>query len=85
MTIAEQKMRTLLTEAAELGLPADDFADLVHAAMTGSPIETVMRIRALTELSAHADAATLMMLAAAASERRGAINDLVQALGGRMH
>lgn len=80
MNVATQTMLMLRSEAADVGVLPDDLAELFRVNMVGTPIENVMRIRALTELSAHVDATTLMALAAAASSHRAAIDELVSAL-----
>lgn len=85
MSLSEQKMRMVLSQATALGLPAEDFIDLVQAAAVGSPLEQLMRIRALAELSSRTDVATLITLAAAAARHGSAINALVAALSDSRH
>jgi hypothetical protein len=85
MSVAEQRMWRLLSEAGNWGLLADDLLELLHAAMRGSPVESVMRIRALAELSAHTDVPTLIALAAASTGQSELSSDLVSSLGRRRH
>jgi len=85
MNIVNHRVLMLLSETGELGMPAEDLIELVQANMVGSPVESVMRIRALTELSSRVDAATLIALAAAATAPGGGIGELVLALSDRRH
>jgi hypothetical protein len=80
---ATHEMLLLISEAAELGMPPDDLVDFLHANRVGTPIERVMRIRALAELAAHTDVTTLMALAAAASAPSAAISDLLSTLASK--
>jgi hypothetical protein len=85
MNNLDHKVLKLLSETGEFGMPPDDLIELVQANMVGSAVESVMRIRALTELSSHADANTLIALAAAASAHGSGINEMVRALSDRRH
>jgi hypothetical protein len=85
MNIVNHKMLMLLSETGEHGMPADDLIELVQANMVGSAVESVMRIRALTELSARVDANTLIALAAAATAHGDGIGEIVLALSNRRH
>ena len=82
---AEHRMRLLLAESAALGVPAQDLAELVQANMTGNLLESVMRVRALTELSNQLDSSTLIALAAIVSQRGGGVDQIVSAMEGRVH
>lgn len=73
-------MRMLLADSADLGLPTQELADLVQANMTDNILESVMRVRALTELSARLDTATLISFAAIAARPGNVLTDLVSAL-----
>lgn len=72
-----------MSQAAALGLSPDDLVELVQVNLVGTPVESVMRIRALMELSTHSDAATLMALAAAAATPGMTVDDLMATLGPR--
>jgi hypothetical protein len=85
MSTEEQTMHTLLADTETLGVPSEDVARLVMANVTGNVLESVMRMRALTELSDHMDSETLICLAAVATRHRGAVTDLVAALLGSRH
>jgi hypothetical protein len=85
MSTEEQTMRSLLADTETLGVPSEDVARLVMANVTGNVLESVMRMRALTELSNHMDSETLICLAAAATRHRTAVTDLVAALIGSRH
>jgi hypothetical protein len=86
MSMEDQKMHTLLSETEELlGVPSEDVARLVMANVTGNVLESVMRMRALTELSNHMDSETLLCLAAVATRHRDAVAELVAALIGTKH
>ena len=85
MSGPEQKMRTLLANTAALGVPTRDLAELVEANLTGNVLESVMRVRALTELSNQLDSATLMALAALTARRGDVFADLVAAAEGPRH
>jgi len=82
---AEHRMRLLLAESAALGVPAQDLAELVQANMTGNLLESVMRVRALTELSNQLDSSTLIALAAIVSQRGGGVDQIVSAMEARVH
>ena len=79
MNADNQKILILLSEAAELDLPPHELIEFVRSNVVGSSIESLMRIRALTELSAHTDTTTLIALAAASNQSE-AISRLVSAL-----
>ena len=66
-------------------MPAQDLAELVQANMTGNLLESVMRVRALTELSNQLDSSTLIALAAIVSQRGGGVDQIVSAMEGRVH
>jgi hypothetical protein len=85
MSGPEQRIRILLANTTALGLPTQDLADLVQANMTGNILESVMRLRALTELSSQLDSGTLMALAAAVGRNGDIVADLMSALGGPKH
>ena len=76
----EQKLRAVLGDVAQLGLPAEDVAELVQANLAGTMLEIVMRLRALTELSKQLDVQTLMALAAAAVRNREVVANMVEAI-----
>jgi hypothetical protein len=78
-------MRTLLAKGAALGVPAQDLADLVEANMTGNILESVMRVRALTELSAQLDSVTLLALAALTTRHGKGVAEMVSALVSPQH
>jgi hypothetical protein len=82
---AEHRMRTLLANSTALGVPARDLAELVQANMTGNVLESVMRVRALTELSSRLDSTTLIALAAIVTQRGGGAVEIVSAIEGRLH
>lgn len=85
MSKAEHSMKSLMDDSDALGLPAQDLAELVQANVTGNRLESVMRLRALTELSAQLDSTTLMALAALATRGRGLVADMVLALDRPRH
>jgi hypothetical protein len=86
MSTEDQKMHTLLAETEELlGVPSEDVARLVMANVTSNVLESVMRMRALTELSNHTDSETLICLAAAVTRHRNAVSELVAALTSARH
>jgi len=85
MSRAEQKMRILLANTAALGVPTQDLAELVEATLTGNVLESVMRVRALTELSNQLDSGTLMALAALTARQGNAVADLMAAAEGPRH
>jgi hypothetical protein len=60
--------------------PSDEVEALVGANVTEHPVETVMRLRALTEISRKFDSRTL---AALASLAHGEAPDAAKALAGR--
>jgi hypothetical protein len=78
-------MRILLANSTASGVPAQDLAELVKANMTGNVLESVMRVRALTELSNRLDCSTLMALAAIVTQRGGAAEEIVSVIEGRLH
>ena len=79
------RMRTLLANSTALGVPAQDLAELVQANMTGNVLESVMRVRALTELSSRLDSSTLMALAAIVTQRGADAAEIVSVIEGRLH
>ncbi len=85
MSRAEEKMRTLLANTAARGMPTQDLAELLEANLTGNLLESVMRVRALTELSSLLDSATLMALTAVVVRRGGLVADMVWALDSPRH
>ncbi len=76
----ELRLRAVLGDVAQLGLPAEDVTELVQANLAGTVLEIVMRLRALTELSKQLDVQTLMALAAAAVRDRDVVATMVEAI-----